>query len=162
MEQRRKKRLRIVLWLLAALWMSVIFAFSAQNAEDSERASDGVIRWLLTCFDKEFPVQSPEAQQLRTENWSFLVRKLAHFCVFAVLGCLTFAAFSVDLPPGRAFPAATGLGVVRAVLDEAHQSFVPGRSCELRDIGIDAAGVFLGAAFLLFVITRMQRKKLKR
>ena len=51
---------------------------------------------------------------------------------------------------------------VRAVLDEVHQSFVPGRSCEFRDVCIDFAGVLLGAAFLLLIFSCIQRKKLKR
>ena len=79
-----------------------------------------------------------------------------------MLGLLAFAAFSVDLPPRRAFPAALILGGVRAVLDEVQQAFVPGRSCELRDMGIDFAGVLLGAAFLLLILYLIQRKKLKK
>ena len=90
------------------------------------------------------------------------MRKLAHFLIFAGLGFLSFAAFSVDLPPRKAFPAALGLGAARAVLDEVHQSFVPGRSCEFRDVCIDFAGVLLGAAFLLLIFSCIQRKKLKR
>ena len=50
----------------------------------------------------------------------------------------------------------------RAVLDEVHQAFVPGRSCELRDVCIDSAGVLLGAAFLLLILHWIQRKKLKK
>ena len=121
-----------------------------------------MVAWLIDHFDRSLSSLSPEAQLLRMEAWSFAVRKLAHFTLFAVLGLLTFAAFSMDLPPRRAFPAALGLGGTRAVLDEVHQSFVPGRSCELRDMGIDFAGVFLGAAFLLLILHWIQRKKLKK
>jgi 2-dehydropantoate 2-reductase len=70
--------------------------------------------------------------------------------------------FSVNLPLRRAFPAALGLGTARGVLDEVQQAFVPGRSCEFRDMCIDAAGVLLGAAFLLLILHLIQRKKLKR
>ena len=162
MTDRRKLWLRLALWALVIAWMAVIFHFSAQAADDSDRTSGRVVAWLIDHFDRSFSSLSPEAQLLRMEAWSFAVRKLAHFVVFAVLGLLTFAAFSADLPPRRAFPAALGLGAVRGVLDEVHQSFVPGRSCELRDMGIDFAGVLLGAAFLLFILYCMQRKKLKK
>ena len=162
MKDRRKLWLRLALWALVIAWMAVIFYFSAQAADDSDRTSGRVVAWLIDHFDRSLSSLSPEAQLLRMEAWSFAVRKLAHFVVFAVLGLLTFAAFSMDLPPRRAFPAALGLGSVRGVLDEVQQAFVPGRSCELRDMGIDFAGVLLGAAFLLLILHWIQRKKLKK
>ena len=162
MTVRKRKRLRIVLWLAAVAWMGLIFAFSAEAATDSEQTSGRIVGWLIDHFDKSFPALSPEEQLLRMEAWSFVVRKLAHFSLFAVMGLLSFAAFSVDLPLRRAFPAALGLGTARGVLDEVQQAFVPGRSCEFRDMCIDAAGVLLGAAFLLLILRFAQRKKLKR
>lgn len=37
-------------------------------------------------------------------------------------------------------------GMLYAVSDELHQWFVEGRSCELRDVGIDTTGVILGTS----------------
>ena len=162
MMRRRKTWLRFVLWALVVLWMSVIFCFSMEDANRSSETSGRVIRWLLARFDGDFLSLSAEEQLLRIEDWSFLVRKLAHFTIFAVLGCLSFAAFSVDLRPRRAFPAAVGLGAARAVLDEGHQSFVPGRACELRDMCIDCAGVLLGATFLLLIFLFIKHQKNKK
>ena len=162
MTVRKRKRLRIVLWLAAVAWMGLIFAFSLEDADQSSETSGRIIRWLLAHFDTTFLELSPEEQLLRVGEWSFVVRKLAHFSLFAVMGLLSFAAFSVDLPLRRAFPAALGLGTARGVLDEVQQAFVPGRSCEFRDMCIDAAGVLLGAAFLFLILHLIQRKKLKR
>ena len=162
MKDRRKLWLRLALWALVIAWMAVIFYFSAQAADDSDRTSGRVVAWLIDHFDRSFSSLSPEAQLLRMEAWSFAVRKLAHFLIFAVLGFLSFAAFSADLPPRKAFPAALGLGAARAVLDEVQQSFVPGRACEFRDVCIDFAGVLLGAAFLLLILYWIQRTKLKK
>ena len=159
MTDRRRKWLHIVLWLLVVLWMAVTYAFSAQNAQDSNQTSGRVIRWLLTHFDGSFAALSPEAQLLRIREWSHAVRKLAHFILFTGAGFLAFAAFSADLPPRRAFPAALGLGAAQAVLDEVHQSFVPGRSAEFRDVCIDFGGVLLGASVLLFILWLIQRKR---
>ena len=94
MKDRRKLWLRLALWALVIAWMAVIFHFSAQAADDSDRTSGRVVAWLIDHFDRSFSSLSPEAQLLRMEAWSFAVRKLAHFVVFAVLGLLTFAAFS--------------------------------------------------------------------
>ncbi len=161
MTVRKRKWLRVALWLAVVAWMGVIFAFSAEVATDSEQTSGRIVRWLLVHLDKSFPALSAEEQLLRVGEWSFAVRKLAHFSLFAVMGLLSFAAFSVDLPLRRAFPAALGLGTARGVLDEVQQAFVPGRSCELRDMCIDAAGVLIGASFLFLILHLIQRKKLK-
>ena len=45
------------------------------------------------------------------------------------------------------------IGLMTAVCDETIQLFVPGRSAEVRDVLIDAAGVLLGAA-LVRILTR--------
>ena len=56
------------------------------------------------------------------------------------------------LQPGspRTFLLPWAIGALYAVSDELHQSFVPGRSCELRDMLIDACGVAAGVAILWF------------
>jgi VanZ family protein len=72
--------------------------------------------------------------------------KLAHVLLFTLLAM----AFLFGLP--RTFvvnrPVAAGLatlivGVGFGVVDEYHQSFVPGRSPELADLVADAAGVIV-------------------
>jgi VanZ family protein len=69
-------------------------------------------------------------------SWDYPLRKLAHAGEFAVLGALL----------ARAVPelAALWLGIAYAVVDELHQTFVPGRAGTLLDVGIDSVGVLLG------------------
>ena len=90
-----------------------------------------------------------------------LVRKLAHLCEYALLGAHLFF-----LP--RLFPRSRGakplfffLGLFVALSDEGIQSFVSGRSAELRDVLIDVLGYFLGALFVFIVLfmCRSFRKK---
>lgn len=47
--------------------------------------------------------------------------------------------------------AAWLIGTAYAVTDEFHQSFVPGRSCEFRDVVIDSCGVLTGVLAALLV-----------
>ena len=70
--------------------------------------------------------------------WDLVLRKLAHVTEYAVLGFLL----------ARAAPlaAAFALGVLYAVSDELHQSFVSGRQGAPRDVAIDALGVVIGLA----------------
>jgi VanZ family protein len=70
-------------------------------------------------------------------TWDLVLRKLAHVGEYAVLGALLARAVS------RAW-LALALGVLYAVSDELHQSFVPGRAGRPLDVAIDAAGVALG------------------
>jgi VanZ family protein len=94
-------------WLPALAWAAVIFALSSVPSLDTGL---GV--------------------------WDLVLRKLAHFVEFAVLGALLARA----LAEPYAFLASVGY----AVLDEVHQSFVPGRAGTPRDVVIDVLGVAAG------------------
>ena len=162
MGQRRRACLRWSLWLLILLWAAVVYRFSAQTGDASDRTSNGVIRFLLLWLDGSFAGLDPEAQLARIGVWSFFVRKLAHFSLYAALGVLAFGAFSLGRWPHRAYPLALGLGALLAAFDEAHQAFVPGRTAELRDVGIDLAGVALGAAALLLIVTVVSKRRQRK
>jgi VanZ family protein len=70
-------------------------------------------------------------------TWDLILRKIAHFCEYAVLGFLLLQA------TGRESLAFV-LGALYAASDELHQQFVPGRHAAVRDVVIDAAGVLAG------------------
>lgn len=76
-----------------------------------------------------------------------LVRKLAHFTEFAVLGAL-LGWRSGMLGRGRLRPFLWGAAA--ACADETIQRFVPGRGPGLRDVCIDSCGVAAGV-FLIFL-----------
>jgi VanZ family protein len=79
-------------------------------------------------------------------TWDLVLRKLAHFAEFAVLGALLARAV-------RSEPAAIGLGALYAATDEIHQSFVSGRHGSPIDWTIDTAGVVVG----VLLVTRAAR-----
>lgn len=70
--------------------------------------------------------------------WDFILKKSAHILEYAVLFYLLSRALR-----GRknAFWISLVFGLVYAVLDEFHQSFVPGRSSRVYDVGFDLAGM---------------------
>jgi VanZ family protein len=72
-------------------------------------------------------------------GWDLVLRKIAHAAEFAVLAALLVRATGRT---GLSF----ALGVLYAVSDEIHQSFVPGRLGSPLDVAIDAAGVAVGIA----------------
>ena len=87
-----------------------------------------------------------------------LLRKIAHFTEFALLGGVLCRLFRIK---GESFPVAgalsIGCGFFAACVDELLQHLSPGRSPSLRDVCIDLAGVLTGA--LLYLAAAYIRKQ---
>lgn len=148
-----KNTYRAVLWgvsLLATLLF--IFMNSLQPASVSGEASGSLFDTLSEIFSF-------------LPFWSHtFLRKLAHFCEYALLGA--HMAFFPSLFFGKRafFAAALSLfGVFVASLDEGLQRLVPGRSGMLSDVILDTAGYFFGLFLLLAIcFLFVQKKKGKR
>ncbi|MFH2117455.1 MAG: VanZ family protein [Bacillota bacterium] len=88
---------------------------------------------------------------------SVIVRKLAHFLEFTVLGFLFFNVhFKVNNRKNMIF--AISLGIVIAIIDECIQIFVDGRAFMITDIGIDSIGVIVGSFIGLLICIKYKRK----
>ena len=73
----------------------------------------------------------------------------AHFLAYAVLGGALLrgvAGAAWDRVNARGAVVAAVLAAAYGLTDEFHQSFVPGRTPELRDVAADALGAAAGAA----------------
>jgi VanZ family protein len=91
----------------------------------------------------------------------FLIRKLAHCSEYAIFGLLLYHSFEPRHPEGWNVRSAFGALVVAglfSLMDEYHQSFVPGRVASLVDCGIDTAGALLGMV-LLYAGRRLQGRE---
>lgn len=150
MIKKRKAEINIralVFILLTVIWCGVIFTFSAQKADESSETSGGVIYMICRMTVSGFTDLSDAAREELIESMQFWVRKAAHFTVYLILGVLSVQIF---LAVGRPVLArncalsALGFCLLYAVSDELHQHFVPGRSCQLRDVCIDTAGAAVG------------------
>lgn len=138
------------LYLLPVLWMGVIFYFSHQNGDESSQVSG----WFV-----DFVIRVAEILNLDITGWNLnlLVRKAAHFSIFAVLGFLLFLTLYINRQKLFSSSVYTfAIGSIYGVFDEFHQYFVPGRSCQLTDMLIDASGVM---AAVLISIGVMQLKR---
>lgn len=145
---------KALLWIVALGWAAVLFYFSGQNADESAGLSLRVTKYILRVFPS-LPFAMDEIH--------FLVRKTAHFCIFALEGFLLGTAMMKTLPERwlGGVLAAVSCGVA-AVLNEYHQTFSRGRSCEVRDMIIDSAGALTGvlaAALLLRILDRLSGRK---
>ena len=123
-----------IMIVMAFTMMGIIFLFSSCNANISSMQSDMIVKLI----NNVMPINS------------FFVRKLAHFSLFFILELILFLTFkNIYL----SFFISSGY----ALLDEFHQYFVPGRSCELRDVLIDISGCIL--AVLLIKLWRYYHAK---
>lgn len=150
------------LWrtLPAILLAALIFYFSAEDATASAASSGNTMLWLLRFFH----VENTDAIIQNSELYSlldFCIRKSAHFFLYTALGFLISFAFTSfpAIPIWKQTAFSILLGIFYAATDELHQYFVPGRACQVRDVAIDAAGVFLGSAFFTFLCWLRHRHK---
>ena len=149
------------LWLSALLVIAVmvmIYCFSAQTGTQSGALSGKVTRWVLNLVLPEFENFSPEKQTHLCSTVGLIIRKLAHFSEYALLGfSLILHVHQVQKRTKVALPWlwAWGIGTLYAATDEFHQGFVAGRGPSIVDVGIDSAGVIAG----VLLIWILQKRK---
>lgn len=114
-------------WAAVALWMAVIYYFSDQSS-----------------FALLEHVWQPS-----------LLSISAHFLEYAILAALLWHALrSAPALAGRAASLAFIVAVLYAISDEFHQSFVPGRYPDVRDVLVDAAGALAAVLLLRWRVMR--------
>jgi VanZ family protein len=137
--QKRKKRARtaaLFWWLLAAGWIYVLFYFSRQIGEDSAALSGWFARSVLRHLS---------FLNVSEETFEFLLRKLAHFGIFAVEGFLVrIALYATKTRRIANTLIAILLCLPLAIANELSELPIAGRSCSIRDMGIDMGGALLG------------------
>lgn len=145
-------------FLPPALWYGVIWHFSAQPASVSGAFSDRLLYRVLVFFSEAFRALPEGEQRIAVEALSFWERKLAHMFLYFLLAALFLHALRklIALPQTRAAAVLTLCGLCAAV-DEYHQTFVPGRSGELRDVCVDGAGAV--CFLLLWALWRYLRRR---
>lgn len=127
-------------WLPVAVWIIVIFILSTSlfSAADTAIIIKPILHWL-------WPSASLATVALIHDS----IRKCAHFTNYAVLFWLLIRG------PMRGRPyTALALCVCYAMLDEAHQIFVPGRTASIYDVALDSTGA-LFSRFLYAAVAEL-------
>lgn len=148
--------------VLVIVWMSVIFAFSAQQDTESAAVSGGVCYRIAEGWDKAFHLGQTEEELLAVaQRIEHPVRKGAHMSEYGVLALLFFALISFFrwMPARSSCLLALILAFLYACTDEFHQRFVPGRSGSFIDVMIDTSGAALVMLFVFLVICLVGRRK---
>ena len=133
---------RMLALLASVLWIWFIFSRSAKPASESGAESTVFLLFL---------------QRFLPGLTHFLVRKLAHFTEYFILGGLLFLDWRLLGSDGFLLPS--GFGAAVACVDElVIQARTPGRSGELRDILIDMLGVVLAVGIGQLQHSRKERR----
>lgn len=102
-----------------------------------------VILWCALIFFLSAQPRLPGPEDVTLD---FFVKKMGHISVYAVLFALVYRSFGSTTAYRMQKTALFCL--LYAVSDEWHQSFVPGRTPMLRDIGFDIVGMLLASVSL--------------
>lgn len=124
--------------VVTGLWLWFIYARSAKPADVSDGESGVVLDFLIRLF----PFINMK-----------IVRKLAHFTEYFILGGLLYLDWRL-LNRGRVI-LPLGAGLIFAAADEYLQTFIPGRSGEILDTLLDFCGV--AAAVTAALLLRRRR-----
>lgn len=134
--------------VLSFIWMLVIFLYSAQPAIESVETSSKYAHFVCEHILPWYDDLGVEEQEICLQNTDHIIRKIAHFAEYAILGFLVSGIFITKEIRGR---KRVGLIIVSwfistfyAATDEYHQLFVPGRSGQVSDVLIDSSGALAG------------------
>lgn len=114
------------------IWALAIFIMSSFNAEESANQSNFIVNIIASIFNIN-----------NISLLSLIIRKLAHFTEYLILGVLVINMFTKN-NVRKAYLLSILLCIIYATSDEIHQIFTPGRACQIKDILIDSIGSITG------------------
>ena len=134
-----KTAVRIILLVLTLACVVFIFSNSLRNARSSSEQSGRVTQFIADVYE------SITGKIINPARITHVVRKLAHFSEFALLGLLgTASAASVFGTVYGKIHVILFWGLASAVTDEYLQRFSTGRSASVTDVMLDFSGFFVG------------------
>ena len=141
MKTRTTQCLRPLLWLFCLTWLAVLVWLSSQDGAATAETSIRIAKFLMRLW------QIPAARLADVDS---LLRTLAHFAGFLVLGCAAFVTVRLTWPKQRH----SALWVIAlcspiAVLDEVKKIFIPGRHLSWAEAGLNILGVAVGVTIPL-------------
>ena len=112
--------------------MVIIFTMSSFNSIESANQSNYIVNIISNVLNIN-----------NIELLSFIIRKLAHFTEYLILGFLTINMLNKN-DISKKYLLSILICIIYATSDEIHQIFVPGRAYQIRDILIDSIGSITG------------------
>lgn len=141
---------------LIILWMIVIFMFSNQPANESGELSNSFINKTIVKIYEIFNGNISNEKKLEIINeYSYPIRKIAHFTIYFILGILCFIFFK-DFSKHYVVYSIL-ICFLYACSDEFHQYFVDGRYASFIDVLIDTLGGIFSIIISRFIVYKKYR-----
>ena len=154
----KKEQLKIFKIILIIIWMITIFLFSGQQGAESGDTS----RKFTVIIIELITGKSLEAREPFVEEMQLFIRKTAHFTIYTIGGFLIMNyTSSTNKTQKQKILHSIYFGGVYAITDEIHQFFVPGRSGNIVDVGLDTLGVITGVLIYIGLIKIIDKHKSK-
>lgn len=153
---------KIIFFILTIATFVTIFIFSSQNGEDSGNLSRNVAEVIINILP--FSKNLDEIQRkIIIENSQFIIRKLAHFSIYTIVGINTMGFIDTynKLKSKKKFVIALLVGIMYAIIDEFHQMFSEGRTPAIMDVMIDSCGVAFGILIYILILKIITRNMTK-
>ena len=151
------KVIRFILVLLLLVTFGMIFNFSNQDSEKSGNTSQKVTE-AITKDVKSIQKLNKNEKAKVIDKIEDVIRKIAHFSLYALVGFLLMALFSTyNINEKNKIISTIIIGAIYAISDEFHQSFISGRSGQVSDVFLDTLGVTVGGLFILLIIKTVKK-----
>ncbi len=129
---------------LLILWMIIIFVLSNDTGTASSNKSDGIASFI-----------SDIISFIDTDTLIFIIRKLAHFTEYLILGILFLNVLkdynNIDI---KLVIITILFCFSYAISDEVHQLFIQSRSGKFTDVLIDTLGSSIGVIIYYLILKR--------
>lgn len=138
--------------IISLIIMITIFLFSCENGESSSDTSGFFSEFTASFLINGYEDMSQKEQAEALAVIDHIIRKAAHFSIYAALGFFTSASIGKRRLISKGTAAALSICFLYACSDELHQYFVPKRSCAFTDVIIDTSGAVIGIIISLLFI----------
>ena len=151
------KVIRFILVLLLLVTFGMIFNFSNQDSEKSGSTSQKVTE-AITKDIKSIQKLNKNEKAKVIDKIEDVIRKIAHFSIYSLVGILLMALLSTyNISENNKIFYTIIIGMIYAMSDEFHQSFIPGRSGQVSDVFLDTLGVTVGGLFIILIIKTVKK-----
>lgn len=155
--------LRVILTALCIGAYAFIFGNSARTGTESSAQSSSVVAFVQRVFKAIAPNSFiATAQGKDYERLHAVIRALAHFAEFGMLGALLVWCFASYTSRGVWFIIPLALVLFSPIVDECIQLFTSARAAEVTDLITDTLGGYAGALFAgvtLWIGKAVKKKK---
>ena len=146
-----KKKSHILLWILCCSWLVFLLWLSSEDGVSTAYTSRQLSQLIL---------QLLHLSKKQLSQVDQLIRTLAHFVGFFVMGGLSYTASKATWAESKhqVIKVITA-GAVLAVLDEVKKLFITGRHLSWPEAGLNAVGIVCGVLFSLWILRLIARAK---